>query len=46
MQKYNPTGQEEKERYLQILEVAAYSHKKLTREDVQFVQKLYRKLKE
>ena len=43
---YGGWSMEEKERYLQILEVAAYSHKKLTREDVQFVQKLYRKLKE
>lgn len=43
---YEGWSMEEKERYLQILEVAAYSHKKLTREDVQFVQKLYRKLKE
>ena len=43
---YEGWSTEEKERYLQILEVAAYSHKKLTREDVQFVQKLYRKLKE
>ena len=43
---YGGWSMEEKERYLQILEVAAYSHKKFTREDVQFVQKLYRKLKE
>ncbi len=43
---YDGWSMEEKEHYLQILEVAAYSHKKLTREDVQFVQKLYRKLKE
>ena len=43
---YGGWSMEEKERYLQILEVAAYSHKKLNREDVQFVQKLYRKLKE
>lgn len=42
---YDGWSMEEKEHYLQILEVAAYSHKKLTREDVQFVQKLYRKLK-
>ncbi len=34
---YEGWSMEEKERYLQILEVAAYSHKKLTREDVQFV---------
>ena len=43
---YEGWSMEEKERYLQILEVAVYSHKKLTREDMQFVQKLYRKLKE